>query len=60
MIPPVPLCPGVPWGLPWERHRRGTHISNKAASCCSYTSLDVFARVYLAGAEGLAGVVCVL
>jgi hypothetical protein len=20
MIPPAPLCPGVPWGLPWERH----------------------------------------
>jgi hypothetical protein len=27
MIPPAPLRPGVPWGPPWERHRRGTHLA---------------------------------
>jgi hypothetical protein len=27
VMPPAPLCPGVPWGLPWERRRRGTSLT---------------------------------
>jgi hypothetical protein len=70
--PPAKRQPS-PEGLGWnpdhdaERHRRGSHISNaapifpikprRAAFIQAWLEL---ARVYLAGAEGLAGVVCVV
>jgi hypothetical protein len=74
-MPPAKRQPspeGVGWNPDHEAARpglcRGSAIgaapmfssTNKAASGSFYRSLDLSARAYLAGAEGLAGVVCVV